>query len=242
MIAWIEMNRLLGVNHFMIYDFDLNPELRKLMAHYHSLGIVSILEWKLSPIPVSTQQVWPPPKTKVHYFGQFAAYNDCLYRLGNRFRYLMFTDLDEMIVPLKNARLNDYLKSVDAVSIAQFRFRNTYVRTDYPQNNWIQQIDPAIAAHNVPFLRFTRREKRVLPTDVGQKVVVKFYNSHVMGVHELIVNSKDTFDVPPEEGLLFHYRTPPNYLNFSDEGQNSSRLTELMPLLVRNIQEVLKVL
>lgn len=239
LMAWIEMNRLVGVDHFMFYDYSISPDLKKLLAYYQAKGVVSLVKWNTQQIPISKAAVWPPPKNQVHYYGQFAAFNDCLYRLKNHYRFVMFTDLDEMIVPLGEAQISSYLQRVDTHEIAEFRFRNTYLREDYPKDPTARKIAPDIAAHNIPYLDFTRREKRILSPVIGPKAIVKSEKALMMGVHGLIrmqPNTK-TFDVPPEKARLFHYRSPPLYLNVTDEGEPSERLVQLIPKLIAALRE-----
>lgn len=240
LIAWVEMNRLMGVQHFMFYVFAMNPAWVKLLTFYQAKGIVQIIEWNTKDVPTSKSPVWPPPPTKLHYFGQFPSYNDCLYRVGNRFRFLMFTDIDEMIVP-SNGSLANYLNIIDEDQLAEFRFRNTYVSDVYPAEELIASLAPDLATEKVPFLTLTRRENRVLSPDTGAKAIVKFQTSLVMGVHGLLRAANFSLvarEVPQDEALLFHYRAPPRNLAIKDSGQRSEALVRLLRPLVRAVRKV----
>ena len=100
LLEWMEFNLILGVNHFTFYLHSASSAVRQILELYRQRGVVTIVPWQLPPIfPVTFESLWPPSKTRLHYGGQIGAYNDCLYRNMHRAKWLMVTDLDELIVP-----------------------------------------------------------------------------------------------------------------------------------------------
>ena len=94
LIEFFELNRLLGVTHFTLYNDTMSDEVSCVLNRYaSSKGIqVSVPEWKLN---VASQ-------TEIRTEGLFAALNDCLYRNMLRVQYLALIDFDEFIVPKHN--------------------------------------------------------------------------------------------------------------------------------------------
>ena len=98
LIEFLELNRLLGVSHFTLYNDTMSDEVScVLQRHYSSSpsaesARLSVLEWKLN---VASQ-------TEIRTEGLFAALNDCLYRNMLRVQYLALIDFDEFIVPKRN--------------------------------------------------------------------------------------------------------------------------------------------
>ena len=94
LIEFFELNRLLGVSHFTLYNDTMSDEVSCVLDRYSSSKSVqlSVLEWKLN---VASQ-------TEIRTEGLFAALNDCLYRNMLRVQYLALIDFDEFIVPKRN--------------------------------------------------------------------------------------------------------------------------------------------
>ena len=68
-----------------------------------------------------------------------AVLNDCMYRNMYRYRYVVCTDIDEMIVPASpHHNYSEMLKAADAAAtlsnavVHSYSFRNKYFFTDFP--------------------------------------------------------------------------------------------------------------
>ena len=78
-VEWIEYHHFIGVDHFYIYDNDINSGLPELLKYYTDNGIVTL-------IPFSGQSK------------QFVAYTDALTKYKDESKYIAFIDADEFIV------------------------------------------------------------------------------------------------------------------------------------------------
>ena len=87
LLEFLELNKMLGVTKFTLYNDTVSSEVNCLLEHYIKEGSVVVLPWKLN---IDSQ-------TEIRTEGLFAALNDCLYRNMNDFRYLMLIDFDEFI-------------------------------------------------------------------------------------------------------------------------------------------------
>lgn len=75
---FIEMYRLQGAQHFIFYNHTVGPDVQALLVHYQSLGLVSVLNWKLPLIS----------KKDIRTEALFTAINDCNLRSVGKFQYL----------------------------------------------------------------------------------------------------------------------------------------------------------
>ena len=88
LVEFIELSMLLGAENFTFYDFDVNVAVRSVLRYYATTGVVQLLDWHL---PISEKFVW--------YKGQIPAIQDCLYRSVSKAELVVFSDLDEFIIP-----------------------------------------------------------------------------------------------------------------------------------------------
>ena len=47
LVQFIELNRMLGVTHFTLYNDTVSQEVDCLLHHYQAKGLVQVLPWKL---------------------------------------------------------------------------------------------------------------------------------------------------------------------------------------------------
>ena len=88
---WIEYHKLVGVDHFYLYNNFSSDHFRKVIKPYTEAGEVSLIDWPYEQ-------------------GQMSAYKDCVRRYKTESRWIGFLDLDEFVVPLKDDTIGDFLK------------------------------------------------------------------------------------------------------------------------------------
>lgn len=88
---WIEWHLSQGVERFYIYDNESSDGTREILEPYIQKGVV-------------VYKYWPG------YRRQLAAYDDCLENYRFDSRWIAFIDLDEFIVPVKDASIPEFLK------------------------------------------------------------------------------------------------------------------------------------
>lgn len=91
---WIEWHRQMGVEKFYIYDNESTDTTRQVLEPYIESGIV---EYKYFP----------------GHRMQLAAYDDCLANHRFDVRWLAFIDIDEFIVPVRDASVPDFLRRLE---------------------------------------------------------------------------------------------------------------------------------
>lgn len=230
-IEILELNRLFGAEHFVFYNHTVGADVEKFLESYVSDGIVSVIPWK---IPVVVQSDWPPNPTlipEIHYFGQVAAINDCLYRNMLRSRFLVFTDLDEVIVPrahvtwsamLAAATLQyqqDFFSSSDRTMIpGSYNVRNVFFRLDWDDVSTRLDLPTPLLT-----LQKLYREEKMYTWYVRSKHIVWSKMATVLAIHgafEFIDDAEiSTVRVPEKLALLHHYRVWDGQGTISSDGR-----------------------
>lgn len=89
---WIEYHRLIGIDHFYLYNNNSTDNGIELLKPYIESGLVSLIDWK-----------YPPPC-------QAEAYNDFKEKYWNETSWVAFIDLDEYICLKRDFQIKDWLK------------------------------------------------------------------------------------------------------------------------------------
>src|SRR5271155_856059 len=87
---WVNYHRLVGVEHFYIYDNDSTVPVRQTLAKEIATKYVTCIEY-------------PGPSK------QMPAYTDCLRQFGADNQWIAFIDCDEFLLPKKTDRVLDVL-------------------------------------------------------------------------------------------------------------------------------------
>lgn len=100
---WVEWYLGQGVDKFYIYDNESTDGTKAVLQPYIDRGVVEYI-------------CFPG------YRRQLAAYDDCLERHRMDVRWLAFVDLDEFIVPLKDATVRDFLQRMEYASVVEINW------------------------------------------------------------------------------------------------------------------------
>lgn len=92
---WLEFHRLVGVEHFYIYDNNSTDNSREILDSYINQGLVTYTPWPDHP-------------------GQLKAYMHCLSHHKNDTFWIAFIDLDEFIIPVVKDSLPEILREFEA--------------------------------------------------------------------------------------------------------------------------------
>ena len=98
---WIEYHRLIGVEHFYLFNNDSTDNYLEILTPYISEKIVEVIDW--------------PSRDKKRSWmkDQIEAYNHCIKKTQNVSSWLALIDLDEFIVPVEKSTLVEYLKDFE---------------------------------------------------------------------------------------------------------------------------------
>lgn len=95
---WIEYHKIIGIDHFYLYNNQSTDNYRDVLQPYIDSGLVDVVLWKDKP-------------------GQMTAYIDCARRYGKEAEWIGFIDADEFIVPVEHNNIKDFL--------VKFRYRGS---------------------------------------------------------------------------------------------------------------------
>ena len=162
LVETIEMNRILGANRLVFYNFSSGQSVTRLINYYSSIGVADVIQWQL-PVSVDTNSPNPDIIPDIHYFGQLVALNDCLYRYMFQSRFIIFTDLDELIIPRQTLTWESMRQQISCPSnTGVFVFSCTFFRTDWDDSN-ITGSNDKIKALQLNTLLKLRRERKIYP-------------------------------------------------------------------------------
>ena len=88
---WIEFNRIVGVEHFYLYNNNSKDDYLSILKPYLESGLVTLTDW-----PYNQKQM--------------ECYMDCIDKYDSETKWLGFIDIDEFIVPKSTDSLYDFLK------------------------------------------------------------------------------------------------------------------------------------
>ena len=95
---WIEFHRLVGVEHFYLYDNGSTDQPAAVLAPYLGRGWITLRAW---PVPF-------------HHGAARQAYADCLDGVRHRARWLACLDLDEFLFSPRELELGSVLREFEA--------------------------------------------------------------------------------------------------------------------------------
>lgn len=98
---WIEFHRLIGVEHFYLFNNDSTDNYLDVLQPYISEGIVELMDWP----SLDKKGSWLQDQVK--------AYNYCIQKSVGVTTWLAIIDVDEFIVPVQKATLVKFLKDFD---------------------------------------------------------------------------------------------------------------------------------
>jgi hypothetical protein len=114
---WLEYHRLVGVDHFYLYDQDGGDETRSLLRPYQESGLVTREPWTHLD---GTRHDGPTrfyQRNKNHL-----AFAHCVQRYRDRFDWAMKIDVDEFLVPLDGTlSVRGYLATFDRARVKGLR-------------------------------------------------------------------------------------------------------------------------
>ncbi|KAM3911544.1 beta-1,4-galactosyltransferase galt-1-like [Leptodactylus fuscus] len=214
-IQSMEMYRVLGAEKVVIYHTDSSPSMQKILSYYMALKFVELVSWPITSfINVSKGWHYPEHPGDLHYFGQTAALNDCIYRNMYRSKYIALNDIDELIIPIIHKdwpEMIEYLLNTDP-SLNAFIFENHVFPTTLQDKTNPMTPKEWIDVPGVNILHHEYREPN-LPNEINPtKMIINPRSVETVSVHVPLVFTKnpyqDSYKVPINIAKLCHYREP----------------------------------
>lgn len=144
---WIEFHRIVGIEHFYLYNNNSNDNYLTILEPYIAQGIVELTNWPSSP-----EKDWSR--------SQVLAYDHCVKKNKNNSQWLAFFDVDEFIVPVENQTIPEFLSNYEqygGVNLFWQNYGTSYLSSipkeklliesltlkypwDYEKNLWVKTI------------------------------------------------------------------------------------------------------
>lgn len=100
---WIEYHRIVGVEHFYLFNHMSDDSSEEVLAHYIDEGIVELFDW---PIEIQSHRHWI-----VEIQGK--AYTKIAHERKGESKWIAFIDTDEFIVPVQKDDLREVLQEYE---------------------------------------------------------------------------------------------------------------------------------
>lgn len=152
---WIEYHRLIGVEHFYLYNNNSDDDFMPILDPYITAGIVDFIDW---PETYETIPEWT--------IIQCSAYEDAIKRAKKESKWLAILDIDEYIVPVKKDKLSNVPKEFEnygGVCVNWQLYGTSYVDRIGPNELMIEKLTlkaPAEYGENL-FVKSIVQPKRV---------------------------------------------------------------------------------
>lgn len=104
---WIDFHRLMGVEHFYLFNHLSSDDYLSVLQPYLSVGLVELYDW-----PYPSQEGNEADWTRV----QSAAYREGIARAKGNTKWLAILDADEFLFPVQAFNLTDWLSGYEECS------------------------------------------------------------------------------------------------------------------------------
>ena len=206
LIEFVEMNRLLGADKFILYLMSPRQELIPCLLSYARDDLVELNNWTI-----------PFKDHEINYGGQTMSQNDCLFKTMYRTKYLVNQDFDEFIIP---TRTTDWQTMLDVFHnnsrpeeidrTASYSFRNLFFPLEAESDSSLKEPF-TVLNYELKTLRKTTCSETSNPWNDRSKVMGRPERLLIWHIHEirnssLLRNGDVNALVAEGDGLLFHYR------------------------------------
>jgi len=222
LIQYFELNRILGAETFLVYNYSLSLTAHNsVLQYYTDKGLVSVIQWKLPPVVAA--HVW--------YNAQMLMLLDCMYRNKGHTKYLINTDIDEFIVPVKHPSWEAFLKTQD--SACEYRVRSVSMKgKPCPKDPENKQIC-------VKSLAMQTRSTFIFLDKIRSKCITEVNCQELPGIHFTrrfrVSSGSSNKPVNTSDALLYHYSKFPQ----DHEYVPDTRMNAYATILLSNIRTVL---
>ena len=200
LVEMLEVNLILGVDHLVLYNHTSSSVVKPYIRSFQKDGVLDFYSWYH---PLVEREVG------THYFGNFILRNDCLYRYMYRSRYIIMTDIDEVIVPSADYdTLPMLMSSLSKSDNSEYVFNHVCFPNSWPSDPLMNASDNVAQRYQIRTLLKTNRTGEPLPDGHRSKYIIKPKNIAEAGVHTCYTHfgKEKRMYVNPSKGKLFHYR------------------------------------
>ncbi|KAM4696019.1 beta-1,4-galactosyltransferase galt-1-like [Rhinophrynus dorsalis] len=210
-IQSMEMYQILGAQKVIIYHTDSSPIMKKVLSYYIEMDFLEVIPWPITSfLNVSAGWHYPEHPGDLHYYGQTAALNDCIYRHMYRSKYIALNDIDELILPAIHEEwpaMIDFLLYTNPTSNI-FMFENHVFPTTLQDKSSPLTPEEWNSVPGINILEHAYREPNK-PYEINPtKMIVNPRTILKTSVHVALDFIGEEYLVPSDIARLCHYREP----------------------------------
>lgn len=190
----IENNIFFGAEKVILFNYSISAALDDVLKVYVDEGKLEIIPWHID-------EYFDVPDT--HYYGQLVAANDCVYRNKGRSKFVVNTDLDEVIVPqspfMNWVQMVDGFNNVSSAGIYLFaHYSIKHIQTGGDPSKPLM-FSEANLKNNIAY---RSRPKMIIRTDAVECVAIH--------IPKKLAPGYVIYKVPVDLGKLYHF--PNHYI------------------------------
>ncbi|XP_066959547.1 uncharacterized protein [Macrobrachium rosenbergii] len=102
LVEWLELLFILGASKVILYDYDMHPNVSKVLSYYEKQGRVEVIKLPLAGRQPNVFGLLNKYLKSIGYgkdHQETIPYNDCFMKNINRYKYISVVDTDEVILP-----------------------------------------------------------------------------------------------------------------------------------------------
>ncbi|XP_015675486.1 uncharacterized protein LOC107291048 [Protobothrops mucrosquamatus] len=201
----VEMYKTLGAKKVFIYKMSCTSLMDRILNFYVQEGTVEIILWPITSY-VRLSSFWYSYQD--WGYGKTTILNDCIYRNMYRSKYVVFNDINEIILPLKHPNWKGMIDSLEdqhpGVGIfffeSHFFSQNVFLSLDkFNVTLW-----EAIPGVNV--LQHVYREPNKLHINILKKMIVNPRSVVQASSHSILKGYGRTLEVSRDVAILYNCR------------------------------------
>uniref|UniRef100_A0A8C7NMH6 Glycosyltransferase family 92 protein n=1 Tax=Oncorhynchus mykiss TaxID=8022 RepID=A0A8C7NMH6_ONCMY len=239
----LEMYKLLGVQHVVVYNTSSGSDLDRLLQSYTQDGFVEVVPWPIGKY-MNPSRGWQPSEHggDIHYYGQLTTLNDCVYRQMYQSRYVLLNDIDEIIAPYQHQTLPQMMDVLQRQNPkAEVFLIENHI---FPKS----QFEPSGRFElprwrNVPGINIMAhiyREEPDYRISHPSKMIVRPRAVEQTSVHSVLRNFGQTVKVLPNVCHIIHVRVPLQGGLTKEELHEDKRVWDYERQLVPNVDKALE--
>ena len=202
-VQYVEVNNIFGGDFVTLYNYSISPTLEPYIDYYKLKKRLEVVQWNL-PVK-SNENALSDENNDVHYFAQTAAMSDCLYRAYLSSKFVVYLDLDELIVPINGSK-----KWLDFMpehrKFGAYQIRSTFFPRECKRfENHL--TNPLLQRLPLKAFQYFFRQEYIFPYRVRSKWIGRPENVEIAEIHfpGALRNAKE-YLVPETHALVYHYR------------------------------------
>ncbi|KAM9446790.1 uncharacterized protein Hap1MRO34_023274 [Clarias gariepinus] len=241
-VQTVETYKLLGVEHMIIYNTSCGPDLEKVLHIYEQDGFLEIIPWPIHHF-LEPSKGWnfELHAGELHYYGQQATINDCIYRNRQRSKYVILTDADEIIMPYQHSSLHQLMTELQQNNprvVAFIFWAHVFSQKVYEVSERFN-IPQWRNVPGVNILRHIHREPLKWFVNNNSKMIVDPRRVMQASVHNVFkINGKSVW-VPSDLAIVMHTTKPRRPDLGAEKLIMDNKIWEYAERLIPNVNKVM---